>query len=120
RATILAPIVLAFMIVGATLATRDFGDVLIFGIFGLLGYIFKHADWPRVPILIGLVLGNLAETYLFITVERYGVEWLWQRPIVFIILVMIILSFLLPLYRKYRHKKGEEIPAGHSTKDDKK
>ena len=118
RATILAPIVLAFMIVGATLATRDFGDVLIFGIFGLLGYIFKHADWPRVPILIGLVLGNLAETYLFITVERYGVEWLWQRPIVFIILVMIILSFLLPLYRKYRHKKGEESFAGHSTKDD--
>lgn len=105
RATILAPIVLGFMIVGATLATRDFGDVLLFGIFGVLGYIFKHADWPRVPILIGMVLGNLAETYLFITVERYGVEWLWQRPIVLIIAILIGLSFIVPIYRMVRAKR---------------
>jgi len=110
RPTILAPIILSFMLVGASLATKDFGDVLIFGIFGVLGYIFKCSDWPRVPLLIGLVLGTLAETYLFIAAKRYGIAFLWERPIVTAILVMMVLSMGLPAYRKYKGKKKEIGP----------
>jgi TctA family transporter len=109
RATILAPIVLSFMVVGAVLATRDHGDVLMFGLFGFLGYLLRKADWPRVPMLIGMVLGNLAETYLFITVKRYGFAWLWQRPIVIAILVLILLSFAITAHRRQKARKGNAI-----------
>ncbi|MFC1868617.1 tripartite tricarboxylate transporter permease [Thermodesulfobacteriota bacterium] len=104
RPTILAPIILCFMLVGASLATKDFGDVLVFGVFGALGYIFKCSDWPRVPMLIGLVLGTIAETYLFIAAELYGAAFLWERPIVMVILAMIMISIALPIYRKYKIK----------------
>ena len=32
--------------------------------------------WPRPPLVLGFVLGRLAETYLFISVARYGFAWL--------------------------------------------
>jgi putative tricarboxylic transport membrane protein len=112
RATILAPVVLCFMVVGATLATRDVGDVVVFGLFGLLGYVFKRADWPRVPLLIGMVLGNLAETYLFISISRYGLAWLWQRPIVLVILLFIAFTLVLPLVRHFRRRRGLATAGG--------
>ena len=106
RPTILAPVILCFMAVGASLATKNFGDVLIFGIFGALGYVFKRADWPRVPLIIGMVLGNLAETFLFIAADRYGAAFLWERPIVMIVMAFIAFSMAMPIYRKTRRKKG--------------
>lgn len=90
RATIIAPMILCFMAIGAMLATYDIGDLVIFGIFGAVGYVFKHNNIPRVPLLIGLVLGGLAEGYLFITLNRYGPSFLWERPIVLAIGLIII------------------------------
>lgn len=105
RGSILAPIILCFMAVGATLSTKDFGDVLVFGAFGALGYLFKRTDWPRVPLIIGLVLGQLAETFLFISVDRYGVAWMWERPIVVVVEICMLLILILPLYRRALGKK---------------
>jgi len=100
RANVIVPLMLGFMVVGASITTKEYGDVISFGIFGLLGYIFKHTGWPRVPLIMGLVLGKLAEPYLFITVDRYGASFLWGRPIPVIILGLMVLSVALPLYRK--------------------
>jgi len=102
RASLLVPIVLGFMVIGASTATRDFGDILTFGAFGLLGYLLKRYDWPRVPLIMGLVLGKLAEPYLFITVDRYGATFLWQRPVVLIINALIVISIIVPVYRRWR------------------
>jgi putative tricarboxylic transport membrane protein len=102
RASILAPLILSFMVVGASLATSDLGDILIFGVFGAIGYIFKRTDWPRVPMIIGVVLGSLIERYLFITVERYGHAWLWNRPLVVFGEFLICAAIALPLYSAYR------------------
>ena len=111
RPTVLAPVILGFMVVGATLATRDFGDIIIFALFGALGYIFKVTDWPRVPLIIGIVLGGLAERFLFISVDAYGAIWLWDRPIVVIVEVAMVVIIALPLYRKYFRSQPSE-PAG--------
>jgi putative tricarboxylic transport membrane protein len=107
RATILGPIVLSFMAVGAVLATREFEDLVVFGVFGVIGYVFKHTDWPRVPLLIGIILGKLAEPTLLITVKRYGFDWLWDRPIVVALEALIILPFL---YRAYKNHKNRPKP----------
>lgn len=100
RPNVLVPLMLGFMVVGASITTKEYGDVISFGVFGLLGYIFKHTNWPRVPLIMGLILGKLAEPYLFITVDRYGASFLWGRPIPLIILGLMVLSVALPIYRK--------------------
>jgi len=94
RPTIVAPVILSFMTVGATFATNHFGDLLIFALFGALGYFFKSYDWPRVPVLIGMVLGQLAESYFCITIQIYNISWLWTRPISMVIAAATIIVFL--------------------------
>lgn len=107
RAEIIAPTIFCFMLVGAVLATSNLGDVILFGVFGLVGYIFKHSDWPRVPLIIGFVLGGLLESNLWITTRRYDAAFLWERPIVIILeilIVAIIASVVLGRMRKQRIK----------------
>jgi len=108
-AAIIAPVILVFMVIGATMATRNFADLLIFGIFGFLGYVFKHTDWPRVPLLMGVVLGDLAERNFFIAHSRWGFEWIWQRPITVIIIVLTVVSVSLLARRRTKKK-----PAGRT------
>jgi hypothetical protein len=55
-----------------------------------------------------LVLGKLAEPYLFITVDRYGASFLWGRPITVIILGLMVLSVAMPLYRKKKRGSSAE------------
>ena len=102
RPEYLVPLILAFMTIGASITTRDFGDVLVFGIFGLLGYYFKRAGWPRIPLILGVILGKLAEPYLFISFDRYGAAFLWERPIVGIIFVLMIVTVTIPIWRRRR------------------
>lgn len=108
RPNVLVPLMLGFMVVGASITTKEYGDIISFGLFGLLGYIFKHTNWPRVPLIMGLILGKLAEPYLFITVDRYGASFLWQRPIPVIIMGLMVLSVALPLYRKKKQVASDE------------
>jgi TctA family transporter len=44
--------------------------------------------WPRAPLVLGFVLGKLAETYLFISIARYGFAWL-LRPVVVVLFLLI-------------------------------
>ena len=108
RANVIVPLMLGFMVVGASITTKEYGDIISFGIFGFLGYILKHTGWPRVPLIMGLVLGKLAEPYLFITVDRYGASFLWGRPITVIILGLMVLSVAMPLYRKKKRGSSAE------------
>lgn len=121
RSNVIVPLMLGFMVVGASIATKNIGDIISFGVFGLLGYIFKHTGWPRVPLIMGLILGKLAEPYLFITVDRYGAAFLWERPIPPIVLGLMVFSVVLPFVRKKRRDASnvsqtiDENSSGKST-----
>ena len=72
------------------------------GVFGALGLFMKAYDWPRVPLLIGMVLGEIVEPNFFISVQVYGASWLWQRPIVLATLVVMLAFLLTMLVRRAR------------------
>jgi hypothetical protein len=50
-------------------------------------------DWPRPPLLLGLVLGGLAENRLFLSLSLYGWDW-WRRPGVLIIGLLVVTVLL--------------------------
>ena len=56
--------------------------------------------WPRPPLVLGLVLGRLAENYLFLSTGRYGAAFL-TRPIVLILLAIILAAVLAPLLQPW-------------------
>lgn len=107
RATILVPILLAFMVMGAALATKNFGDVVVFGVFGALGCLFKYTNWPRVPMTLGLILGPLAEPYFFLSVDRYGIAWLWERPVVATVFALIVAAIVIPIYQNVARRRRD-------------
>jgi TctA family transporter len=93
RAGLLGTIIMAFIILGAFMARRHPFDLVILLIFSLLGYIMKLYDWPRPPMILGFVLGNILERYMFISFRTFGTSWFW-RPGVIAILLLLVISFV--------------------------
>ena len=79
RGAIIIPIILVLIYLGAFAEKNAFEDMLIVLLFGGLGWIMEKMEWPRPPVLLGLVLGPLAENRLFLSTDNYGAAWL-GRP----------------------------------------
>src|ERR1051325_4723133 len=76
RYTLILPAVLSIVYIGAFEASRNWGDLFALLIFVVLGWLMKQFKWPRPPLVLGLVLGDSIERYMFISIERYGYSWL--------------------------------------------
>ena len=62
--TILLPLIAAFCIVGAYSNANNLFDVLISIIFGIIGFGMKKFGYPSAPLVLGIVLGPIAESNL--------------------------------------------------------
>jgi putative tricarboxylic transport membrane protein len=58
---IIAPVILVICTVGAYTVHGEMFDVWLMLGFGVLGYIFKKLDYPMAPLVLALVLGDMAE-----------------------------------------------------------
>ncbi|HZD41481.1 MAG TPA: tripartite tricarboxylate transporter permease [Terriglobales bacterium] len=89
RGSLIIPVIMLFVLFGAYAAYSDPGTLVFTLLFGFLGYLMMRAEWPRVPLLLGFILGPLSENFLFISIKSYGVGFL-LRPITTVILLMIL------------------------------
>ena len=101
RYTLILPTVLAIIYIGAFQENRQWGDIYTLLIFGVVGWTMKQLKWARPPLILGLVLGETIERYLFISIVRFESAWIW-RPLVLILFAMALAGFLMPLYRSLR------------------
>ena len=79
RGAIIIPIILILIYLGAFAEKNAFEDMVIVLFFGGLGWVMEKLEWPRPPVLLGLVLGPLAENRLFLSTDNYGLAWLHDR-----------------------------------------
>ena len=105
RYTLILPAVLGIVYIGAFEASRQWGDLITLLFFGLVGWIMKQAKWPRPPLILGVVLGDTIERYMFISIERYGLSWM-LRPIVALLFLMAIVGLVRPLLSDIRSQGG--------------
>ena len=106
RGALLIPFILTLVAVGAFAEKNVFEDVLIVLLFGALGWVMARLGWPRPPLLLGLVLGPLAENKLFLSTDNYGLAWT-LRPGVLVLLAIIVAGFLVPIITERRRKRRE-------------
>ena len=111
RYTIIMPLILAVVFIGAFQGSRQWGDIYALLIFGTVGWTMKRLQWPRPPVILGVVLGDIVERYMFISVERYGTEWLFPTSVESIRYVVIFM-FLLSIYGLMRPLMKEWRLAG--------
>lgn len=93
------PVVFILIVIGSYQATRHVGDLVALAGFGVLGWGMRYVSLPRPPLLIGFILAPLIEGDLWVTVSRYGFDWL-MRPGVIAIGLFIAGLFALSLRRR--------------------
>jgi TctA family transporter len=104
RGGIIIPIILVLIYLGAFAEKNAFEDMLVVLFFGGLGWVMEKMEWPRPPVLLGLVLGPLAENRLFLSTDNYGTGWLW-RPGVLTIFAVTIIGIVFPIIKQNREAK---------------
>jgi len=112
RYSIIVPMILTFVMIGALSATRHPLDLLLVVMFGIVGFIMKRFGYPRPPLVLGMILGLLMEKYLYISTARYDFAWL-QRPLVIILLVLVATSLGYTLWSR---REMKQPGSAHVTK----
>jgi TctA family transporter len=99
RVNLIIPFILLLVFIGGYTANNSAGDLLVVLAFGAVGYLMVRVGWPRPPFILGFILGNLVETNLYISIERYGFDWLY-RPKVIAIFLLAVGVALYPFLQK--------------------
>ncbi|MBI4320519.1 MAG: tripartite tricarboxylate transporter permease [Chloroflexi bacterium] len=86
---ILVPSVLTITFVGTFAERQDLTDLIVVLVVGALGFAMKEFGFNRAALLLGFVLGNIFEKYLFIALSADG-PLFFARPISMMLLLMVI------------------------------
>ncbi len=98
KGTRLVPFLLVLLAFGAYTAHNSFADILLMLAATAVGIAAILWDWPRAPLLLALVLGDIAERYLFLSYSLY--EWTWlKRPLVIAFAAVTIAGVAWPFVR---------------------
>lgn len=101
---VLLPTILVISIVGSFAVHYSFFDVGACIGFGVAGWLLKKYGFPVAPIVLGMVLGGLAETNFRRAVIMGGYQVFVTRPASAVILLLAIASFAIPLIQGRRRK----------------
>jgi putative tricarboxylic transport membrane protein len=105
KGTRLVPFLLVLTAFGAYTAHNAFADILVMLAATVVGLIAIRWDWPRAPLLLALVLGDIAERYLFLSYSLY--EWTWvTRPLVLAFAAVTIAGVAWPAFAAARLRRG--------------
>ena len=94
-----------------------FDLLLLFG-FGLLGFAFRRFDFPAAPLVIGLILGPIAEQSLrqALTISMGSYTTFVTRPLSATLLTLAALLLLLPAFLRWREGRRAAFHAAmHAT-----
>ena len=94
------PSVFLFCIVGAYGNELDIYDLIALLFFSALGIIMRRYGWPRPPLLVAVVLGAQVQQYLWLSVDRYGLEWMLFPSVIFLFL-LIVATVAYPFIRNW-------------------
>ena len=104
---VVMPMVIMFALVGTFAATFSMFDVSIMFCAGLIGFVLLRHGYPFAPLILGVILGPLADESLRKTIWIFEgkYEELLFRPIGIILFVGVIWSFYYGIKRSRRETK---------------
>jgi putative tricarboxylic transport membrane protein len=110
-ARVLLPLVIGLSFIGVYSINASTTDLALLGAFGLLGYLFRKAEVPAAPLVMGVVLGKLLEESmrqaLAISAGSYAI--FVERPIAASLLVATLLLLVVPpLWRRARRRPARQ------------
>lgn len=108
RGSLIGPLVLGFVALGAYCARGNPLDLVYLVMFGALGIAMKTFHYNRPALFLAVVLGTLFEKYFFLTMRTYGPSFL-GRPITVLLMLMTVgVLFFEPLKKIFIRLRGGE------------
>ena len=111
-ARVLVPSILLLTVVGSYAIRSNAMDVIVMFICGILGYILRELEFNAGPIVLGLILGPIAEKGFvqgLIIGNSISTDMPWliffTRPLCIVLIVLSLLSACWPLFRTMMSKK---------------
>jgi putative tricarboxylic transport membrane protein len=95
---ILAGFIVLFCFLGAYAIRNDLADAWIAMGFGVVGYFMRRYQLPIPPLILGLILGPLAEEFFRTAMGMHGNDWsvFFTRPISAVFLLASLACLLWP------------------------
>ena len=95
--------ILIFATVGAYGMRQSAFDLFLLYAIGLLGVLMRRFDFPTAPVVVGMILGPLAEAQLrnAISIGEGSAAVFFQRPMSITLVVIVVAVLLLPRLAKY-------------------
>jgi putative tricarboxylic transport membrane protein len=100
---ILIPCVIVLTVMGSYMVRYVILDVWLLFAFGALGWLLKRRDYPTISVVLGLILGPLADGELVRIYQAFpeGIWIIFQRPISLGLVVLTVVLSLWPIYRRH-------------------
>jgi putative tricarboxylic transport membrane protein len=86
-------------------------DLFLLYAIGLLGVVMRRYDFPTAPVIVGMILGPLAEAQLrnAMSIGEGSAIIFLQRPVSVILIVVVVAVLVLPRVAKHWSKKTSAI-----------
>jgi putative tricarboxylic transport membrane protein len=82
--SVIAPVIIVICAIGAYTVHSSMFDVVLMLVFGVLGYLFKKLKYPLAPLVLALVLGDMAEASFrqAMLLSQGSLSIFWSNPLV--------------------------------------
>ena len=111
---VLTPVIVILCAIGAYAVHTSMIDIWYMLIFGVIGYLFKKLDYPLAPLVLALVLGDLAENALrqSLIMSQGSLAIFFTRPLAAAITARALAFFVLPVFMPWWRRRRGLVPAG--------
>ena len=98
--SVIAPVIIVICAIGAYTVHSAMFDVVLMLVFGVLGYLFKKLKYPLAPLVLALVLGDMAEASFrqAMLLSQGSLSIFWSNGLVGSIVGLAMLMLLWPLW----------------------
>ncbi|MEN2769029.1 tripartite tricarboxylate transporter permease [Ornithinibacillus xuwenensis] len=104
---VLGPFIVIFCVIGTYAVRNSIFDIWIMLLFGLIGFYLDKMKFPLAAVILGLVLGPIAEVEFRRGLQMSSGDFsiFFTRPISAVLLGLALLALILPLWSKFRKKR---------------
>jgi putative tricarboxylic transport membrane protein len=99
--------VIMFCLIGAYSEHNNITDLWMIVVFGVVGYLFERYKFPIAPMVLGSILGPVAENAFLTSMISYQNDWtvFFTRPVSGVVLALALIALLFPLYGRWRRQR---------------
>ena len=104
---VVSAFVVLFCFMGAFAARNNLSDLYVITAFGVLGFLFERFRFPIAPLVLGAILGPLAENTFMTTMISFGNDWtvFFTRPVAGSVMALSLVALAYPAVRHLRARR---------------